>query len=148
MTIVEALTLSTAVLGAVLGIMNTWQALDSSRVKLRVVPKQAIPIGPVNQRLTFCIEITNLSSFAVTISEAGVFYKNTDMRGAYTNPILIDGQGWPRRLEPRSSVTIYGLQPEAKNPENPLKCAYARTECGVIQTGTSPVFKHLAQEKI
>ncbi|WP_326510641.1 hypothetical protein [Aeromonas caviae] len=148
MTIVEGLTLATAVLGAVLGIMNTWQALDSSRVKLRVVPKKAIPIGAVNHQLTFCIEITNLSSFAVTISEAGVFYKNTNKRGAYVQPELIDGQGWPRRLEPRSSVTIYGHQPEVKDPRHPLKCAYARTECGVIRTGTSPVFKHLAKKQI
>jgi len=35
MNIVEGITLAIAVLGAVLGVMNTWQALDNSRVKLR-----------------------------------------------------------------------------------------------------------------
>ncbi|MGE6162508.1 hypothetical protein ACLHZ7_17415, partial [Aeromonas salmonicida] len=63
-------------------------------------------------------------------------------------PVIYYSEQLFRRLEPRSSVTIYGIQPEAKNPENPLKCAYARTECGVTQTGTSPVFKKLAQEQV
>lgn len=145
MGIVEGITLSIAVLGAVLGVMNTWKALDSSRVKLRVRPKHAIPFGEADPRLTFCIEITNLSAFAVTIAEAGVFYRNTDKRGAYSNPVLIDGQPWPRRLEPRSSVTLYGQPPFSSNPQHSLKCAYARTECGVIRTGTSPAFVQLAK---
>jgi hypothetical protein len=147
MNIVEGITLAIAVLGAVLGVMNTWQALDNSRVKLRVRPKHAIPFGDADPRLTFCIEITNLSSFAVTIAEAGVFYRNTDKRGAYGNPVLIDGQPWPKRLEPRSSVTIYGQPPFSSDPKHSLKCAYARTECGVTRTGSSPAFKQLAKSQ-
>lgn len=143
MSITEAITFAIAVLGAVLGIINTWQALDKSRVKMRVRPKHAIPVGRADPRLTFCIEITNLSAFAITVEETGVFYKGTNSRGAYTQPVLIDGLPWPRRLEPRSSVTIYGQPPEGKNDR--LKCAYARTACGVTRTGTSPAFKQLAQ---
>lgn len=143
MSITEAITFAIAVLGAVLGIINTWQALDKSRVKMRVCPKHAIPVGGADPRLTFCIEITNLSVFAITVEEAGVFYKGTNKRGAYAQPVLIDGLPWPRRLEPRSSVTIYGQPPEGKSHR--LKCAYARTACGVTRTGTSPAFKHLAQ---
>ena len=143
MTIIQGITLAIAVLGAVLGLINTWQALDKSRVKLRVIPKHAVPVGAADTRLTFCIEITNLSAFALTIGEAGVFYRGTDRRGAYAQPVLIDGNGWPRRLEPRSSVTVYG-QPPFSSDGHPLKCAYARTECGVTKTGTSPAFKQLA----
>lgn len=144
MTTIEGVTLSIAVLGAVLGLINTWHALDRSRVKLRVRPKHAIPVGAADPRLTFCIEITNLSTFAVTIEETGVFYKGTDSRGAYGQPVLLDGGDWPRRLEPRSSVTVYG-EPPTSNPGHALKCAYAGTACGVTCTGTSPAFKQLAQ---
>ena len=49
-----------------------------------------------------------------------------------------------RRLEPRSAVTIYGHRPEP-GPGHRLKCAYARAECGVTRTGTSPAFKQLAR---
>jgi hypothetical protein len=143
MTVLEGITLSIAVLGAVLGLLNTWHTLDRTRVKLRVRPKHAIPIGGADPRLTFCIEVTNLSAFAVTVEETGVFYKGTGARGAYTQPILIDGRGWPRRLEARSSVTVYG-QPPAPKPGHPLKCAYARPACGVVRTGTSPAFRQLA----
>ncbi len=147
MTIVQAMTLAIALLGAVLGVINTWHAIDKSRVKLRVRPKQAIPVGAADPDLTFCIEITNLSAFAVTVYETGVFYKGTDRRGAYVQPILIDGKGWPRRLEPRSSVTVYG-QPPSTMPGHPLKCSYATTECGVTSTGTSPAFKQLAKNQV
>ena len=114
MSIVEGITLAIAVLGAVLGLINTWDALDKSRVKLRVRPMQAIPVGATDPRLTFCIEVTNLSAFAVTVHDVGVFYKGTENRGACVQPVLLDGKGWPRRLEPRSSVTVYS-QPPASN---------------------------------
>lgn len=143
MLLIQAITLSIAVLGAVLGVINTWHAIDKKRVKIRVRPKHAIPVGGIDPCITFCIEITNLSEFAVTIEEAGVFYKGTDSRGAYTPPLLIDGKSWPRRLESRSSVTVYGQPPKPKQG-HALKCAYARTECGVTRTGTSPAFKQLA----
>lgn len=142
MSVTEAITLAIAVLGAVLGLVNTWYQLDRSRVKLRVSPKHAISVGAADPRLTFCIEITNLSAFAVTIEEAGVFYKGTQARGAYAQPVLIDGGPWPRRLEPRTSVTVYGQPPTAK-PGYPLRCAYARTSCGVTRRGNSPAFKQL-----
>lgn len=147
MSVVEAITLAIAILGAVLGFINTWHAIDKKRVKIRVRPKHAISLGAVDPRITFCIEITNLSEFAITVDEAGVFYKGTDARGAYAQPILIDGKSWPRRLEPRSSVTVYGHPPQPK-PGHSLKCAYARTECGVTCTGTSPAFKQLDASEV
>jgi hypothetical protein len=139
----QAVTLAIAVLGAVLGLINTWHAIDKKRVKIHVRPKHAVPIGAADPRLTFCIEIINLSEFAITVDEAGVFYTGTDRRGAYAPPVIIDGKPWPRRLEARSSVTIYG-QPPTLPSGHRLKCAYARTECGVTRTGTSPAFKQLA----
>lgn len=143
MSIVQGITLTIAVLGAVLGLVNTWHALDRTRIKLRVRPKHAIPVGGTDPRLTFCIEVTNLSACAVTVEEVGVSYRGTDRRGAYVQPVLIDGGSWPRRLEPRTSATVYGQPPEPLQGHE-LKRAYARTACGVVRTGTSPAFKQLA----
>jgi hypothetical protein len=143
MTIVNGITLALALLGAVLGVINTLHALDKTRVKLRVRPKHAIAFGSMDERLDLCIEITNLSAFAITVEEAGVFLKASDERLAYTNPVLIDDGGWPRRLEPRTSVTIYGRAPSTISRR--LRCAYATTACGVTRVGTSPAFKQLAR---
>jgi hypothetical protein len=78
-TAMQAITLAIAVLGAVLGVINTWLGLDKSRVKLRVAPAHAIPVGGADPRLQFCLTISNLSAFSVTIEEAGILYsRSTD----------------------------------------------------------------------
>lgn len=144
MTTIQGITLSIAVLGSVLGIINTWYALDRSRVKLKVLPAHAIPVGGVDPRLTFCVEVTNLSAFAVTVYDVGVLYQGTDKRGSLFQPLTIDGGTWPRRLEPRSSVTVYGQRPES-SPGQRIKCAYAKTQCGFTKTGSSPALKQIAE---
>jgi len=146
-TLFQAITLAVAGLGAVLGIINTWHMIDRSRVKLRVRPAHAIPVGGIYEQLDFCIEVTNLSSFPVTVCDVGLFHKGTTRRSAYTQPVLIDNGGWPRRLEPRSSVTVYGRKPDPQS-ELPIKCAYARTECGITKKGNSPALKQIAREQL
>lgn len=143
MTEFQIITLALAAVGAVLGVINTWHALNNSRVKLVVRPMHAVPVGGLNSNIAFCIEVTNLSNFPVTVSEVGVFYHGTKARGAITNPILADGGAWPRRLEPRSSVTVYSQNPAVG--AHPIKCAYATTECRVTQRATSPALKQLAK---
>jgi hypothetical protein len=145
LNLVQAITLSVAVLGAVLGIVNTWQGLDKSRLKLKVTPKHAIPVGGMDPRLTFCIEVTNLSVFPVTICDVGVFYVGTNRRGCIVQPILADGGSWPRRLEPRSSVAVYSQKPEMMDGCK-IRRAYATTECGHTRTGTSPALKQIAND--
>jgi hypothetical protein len=144
-TIIQEITLSIAVLGAVLGVINTWHAIDRSRVKLKVLPAHAIPMRGADPRLAFCIEVTNLSAFAVTIYDVGVFYRGTKKRGSFIQPVFIDGGTWPRRLEPRTSVTAYGQRPES-SPNQRIKFAYARTQCGITKTGSSPALKQIAKE--
>jgi hypothetical protein len=142
--LVQAITLAIALLGAVLGVINTWHGLDRSRVKLKVRPAHAIAVGAANPELDFCIEVTNLSAFAVTVHDVGVFYRGTKSRGSFVMPVLADGGSWPRRLEPRSSVTVYGQRPISQ-PGRRIKCAYARTECGATKTGTSPALKQISR---
>jgi hypothetical protein len=143
-TLAQALTLSIAVIGAVLGIINTWQNLDKSRLKLKVTPTHAIPIGDVDPRLTFCIEVANLSAFPVSIRDAGVFYRGTQRRGSIIQPVFSDGGMWPKRLEPRSSVTVYRQTPEPFQGHK-IRCAYATTQCGYTKVGTSPALRQIAR---
>lgn len=65
--------------GAVIveGVINTWIGLDKSRLKLRVAPAHAIPVGGADPRLRFSHTITSLSAFAVIIEEAGIFYSRS-----------------------------------------------------------------------
>ena len=146
-TIADGITLSIAVLGAVLGIINTWKSFDRDRLKLKVIPKHAIPVGNlVDQNIRFCVEVINLSTFPVTVCEIGMLFHNTDRRGAVLNPIVIDGKPFPRRLEPRTSFTVY-LRHEAFQNEHGyrIKCAYAETDCGERVKGNSPALKQLAR---
>jgi len=135
----QLITFSLAVLGAVLGVLNTWRNIDQCRVKLRVIPKQAIPVGGMDERLGFCVEVINLSAIPVTVSDVGVLYRGTDSRACMTiNPIMSPNGDFPRRLEPRSAFTVYSEVPRNRHK---LKCAYAKTDCGVQATGSSQAFR-------
>lgn len=143
MDIIQAITFSIAVLGAVLGIINTWHNLDKSKVKLKVIPKHAIPVGSADPRINFCIEITNLSAFPLTISEAGFMFRGSEVRASLINQSFPDGSSWPKRLEPRTSATLYSQIP-APPAGSIIKCAYAMTQCGEVVTGTSVALKQIA----
>src|SRR5512146_501897 len=110
-SIKDTVTFLVAALGAVLGVLNTWKAIDRDRPKLRVVPKHAIPLGGADPRLRMSIEIINLSTFPMTVDEVGVLYHGTNKRAPVLQPVLNDGGAWPRRLDPRSAVTAY-LDPD------------------------------------
>lgn len=134
----EAITLGIALLGAVLGLMNTWQAISAGRVKLRVKP--AFAIGYPHGESMFSIEVVNLSSFPVTISEVGLTLGGNSLgqqRAAVTQPIMIDGGQWPRRLEAREAVSLYFDPSSMGRSGKAIGRAYARTACGEARYGTS-----------
>jgi hypothetical protein len=145
-SLIEGITLSIAVLGAALGIINTLHNINKTRVKLKVIPKHAIPTGGMDPNLRMCIEIVNLGSIAVTIEDAGVFYHGTKKRGAITQPVFSGGGGWPKRLEPRAALTVYCQRAYSQEGQK-IKNAYARTECGVTKTGNSDALKQIANEQ-
>jgi hypothetical protein len=68
--------------------------------------------------------------YPLIITEVGILYRGTDKRGAVINPIIIDGGGFPRKLEPRTSFTAY-MHPEVlqRSSGHKVKCAYAMTDC-------------------
>jgi hypothetical protein len=150
MTTTELVTLPLAVLGAVLGVINTWRGLDRDRVKLRVVPKIALAATPgLDPRPRLCIEVTNLSTFAVTISEVGFLQRGTDHRMALVQPILPDGGPFPRRLEARSGFTAYFAPgAEAREGFANVTKAYARTECGEWRHGKSKALSAFVKARL
>jgi len=147
MEIMGIVTFGIALLGAVLGIINTWRNINRDRVRLRVTPKQAIPFGAAeltHPNINFCIDVINLSFFPLTISEVGVLHKGLDSRGAVFQPITLDGTSIPRKLEAREAVSFYMEYPQPRDG-HPLVSAYAKTSCGRMFKGISPALMQLNQ---
>jgi hypothetical protein len=166
MTSIQIVTLVTAIVGAVcgicgavLGVINTWSQLSRNRVRLKVTPKVAYSVSEtkvvacskptdLQARIAeagspsrLCVEIVNLSAFAVTVSDVG-FGKVERRRHVLVDPEITPGKTWPTRLEPREAVTLYskiGEQLDSTIMQHPF--AYARTDCGVTRYGTSPIFR-------
>lgn len=136
------ITFAIAVLGAALGVINTWNTINTRKVRLRVRPSWSIGLGGHD----FGIEVMNLSAFPVTIAEVGFLYgrprSTTPKRAMVMTPTLVDGRPWPRRLESRDAVSVYFASRELPGG-SPFWRAYARTTCGVIATGSSPAFLQL-----
>jgi hypothetical protein len=142
----DLITFGLALVGAVLGIINTWRAINHDKPRVKVLPKRAIPFGDIDERINFCIEAINLSTFALTITEMGILHRGTESRTALRSQLTFDNGSWPRRLEPRSSVTVYA-QSGSITSEYPIRCAYAKTDCGLTFKGTSGALKQLAKSK-
>lgn len=141
------ITVILATVGTVLGCINTVDLLNKRRVRLRVVPQCAVfnGDGVWTSRIlydpcgTVCIEVTNLSAFPLTIQEVGYTLPKPS-RATFVKPILHDSKGWPRRLEPRESVTVYG---EIADVPHNIRKAFARTACGVMRLGNSRALDEL-----
>ena len=152
----DFLTIGCAVLGATLGIINTVIGLNQRRVKLRVTPSLCIRTesGAFTQKAELlpngspAIEVINLSTFPVTITEAGFKLKGETGRLVPIPPFIIDNKPWPRRLDSRDSVTVYF--PSAKTFPKNIGVAYAKTSCETTRYGNSPALKkfrvHLQEE--
>jgi hypothetical protein len=147
MNVLQGVTLAIAILGATLGVITTWHSLDQSRVKLKVLPAMAIPVGAAPAEIDVSVTVTNLSAFPITVNEVGVLFrglKDTDKRGVMMNPLLSDNGPWPRRLESRSSVSLFASLPDPA-PGLRIRCAYARTDCGKTVEGNSSGLQSVAR---
>ena len=146
MDAMEAVTFGLALLGGVLGVVNTWQSIDKDRVKLIVRPAHAIPVGGAERmygRMQFCIEVINASGFPVTVQEVGFSRRGTTFRDAVMQPPTMDNKGsTPRRLEAREALSFFMEKPGRFDGKR-IKAAYARTACGRTFTGTSPALSQL-----
>ena len=133
-------------LGAVLGIVNTWHQMQKNKIWLKIVPSHAIPVGALaHSNVDFGIEVINLSEFAVTITDVGFLL--TDKRKATLATVdCLEFPGkLPVRLEPRTSYKKLFHKSAMNNVDTKIKSAYANTQCGETLTGTSGALKHLTK---
>jgi hypothetical protein len=126
--------LAFGLVGAVLGILNTWRAFDRDRIRVRVVP---VALIYENGADGFGIEVTNLSYFPVTVSGLGFTVRGHDERLTFL-PSDIRGCQLPQRMEPRTSFTAILPVRTGDHPKwSFVHRAYADTACGRRFTGTS-----------
>ena len=137
----DPITLSVALLGAVLGVMNTWNAMNQRRVRMRVRPLFVSHMD--GQPFGCSIEVINTSTFPLTVEEVG--FISGRGRLVVTSPIFMDGKGLPRRLEPRESMSAMFGPREFGVPDRTLGDAYARTACGCLFRGNSPAGRQFSQ---
>lgn len=129
-----------AFIGAVLGIMNTWNALNQRRVRLRVPLLDAVYVGDQSTPPGFSINVVNLSTFPVIIEKVGFTlrgFRHWKRRLAILKPDIMDSKPYPRRLEERESLSAYFDHIQMMH-ENRIGKTYARTSCGVIRKGSRP----------
>ena len=138
---VSYVAVSLGAVGSVLSIINTINALSQRKVHLKVSPAQAII--PNSNTVLVSVDVTNLSTFPITVNEIGMTIHRSKSRVVVFQPTVIDGGPFPRRLEPRESVCLL-FDPKEASGEYVGK-TYAKTACGVLATGTSPAFQQLRE---
>jgi len=84
-----------------------------------------------------------MSKFPITVDEVGLKRRGRKDRIALPRPIIPDGGPWPRKLEPRQSVTALFDPTEimALRAIGSIHKAYATTACGTTCYGESGALK-------
>ncbi len=144
-TFAGGITLFIAIVGAGLGIMNTWRAFGRDRVRLRLISRRVVPRPGIDPRIKLCVDITNLSTFPITIKEVGVFYRGSRRRSVNKDPMTLDTGDFPRRLEPRTLFTVCLFQDLLEESKDgcPVKSVYVSTDCGAVaKVSSSPSKKY------
>jgi hypothetical protein len=140
-----SITLAIAVLGAVLGIINTWRNINKDKVRLKVTPKYAIFNNDIEDQLS--IEVINFSSFPLIVREVGVYYYGTSKRAAVATPNIYDGGSFPRKLEQRISMSVYlPIEILKQRNNHRVKCVYVMTDCGKIIKGKSSALTEMIKK--
>jgi len=145
----DGVTLSIAVLGAALGIINTANNLNQQKVKLRVTPKLAFMFPPYAQTVELgCIEVTNLSAFPVTVNQIGFTLdggrlSKKKQKLVITAPRMSDNGPFPRRLESREAMTCYL---ELRDLKRSIGRAFAMTDCEEVAYGGNSSIKSMRQK--
>lgn len=160
----EILVSLAASVGMGFGLYNFVNERNKEKVIIKVVPKAILDKGrnSLGQEMVvtsdnefdakrshglFGVEIVNLSKFPVVINEVGYLVTGEIERMLLPLPILGDKGPWPRKLESRDSVTVYGNVNEMlSSPLMPkVHSAFAKTSCGHIGTGSTVALKQLVE---
>lgn len=99
----QAITLAVAMLGAVLGIINTWMVFWRDRVRVRVNLQGwmdstgATGIG---------VEVVNIGRLPVTIKDIRFKLPGLEDKNLIFDPRVLQGPSMPKRLEPFASFAV------------------------------------------
>ena len=145
-----------AFIGMGLGFYNLWSEKQKNKVKLEVIPKsvkdkehhidgQQLTLTTTNEfninnsHGLYAFEVINHSGFNITVSEIGFLNSKGNDRASIPSPVIYDGGKWPRKLEPRESVTLYADLDSILKMKNAayINSAFAITTCKHMEKGTS-----------
>ena len=127
---------SFGLLGAVLGVLNTWRAFDRDRIRVRVEPAFFIRTNGVVTERGYRLTITNLSYIPVTITQTGFTLRDGKNLLTFVAPIDCT---MPKRMEARTRFTASILENDSSDFLS-IKRAYADTACGKRFTGSCRTF--------
>lgn len=135
----DAITLGLATIGANLGVVNTWTTLRGKKVRLLVTPKWGLAPGWTG----LSIDVVNLSSFPVTITEIRFTLDRSRSSLPKRVPIpsdaIVQGERVPTTLQPHHSMDVVFEVDWLGSLD--IVMAYALTSGGAITRGTSGALK-------
>lgn len=133
----DIFTIAAASIGAVLGIMNTWNSMSARKLRLKVTPQFVFQLDGMPAGAS--IEVINLSNFPVTVAEVGF-----DVGRSQHIPIMQTQTKLPHRLESREVLSVY-FDPSSliSAASTGIDSAYVRTACGCRFKGNSSAGRQL-----
>lgn len=138
--VLDYVTPGVAVLGAGLGILNTWRSWSQDRVRLRVGVSYGA--GLVGGGRALLVNAVNLSSFELTVTHVGFHLLGRQRHCQIFRPLLTNSENLPVCLKPRTALTaVVHLGAGDEVPWDQVECAYVLTACGVESCGGRPFFK-------
>lgn len=138
--LVVGITLGIALLGAVLGVLNTWRDFERDRLCVSVSPRKAFASG---QEPRICFEIVNRGYLPVTISMIGLRLRRPRHQEFFYFPTrTLDGESLPQRMEPRTSITLFMQVGADRDPlMREAQDAFVTTACGRTFRGNSQTLR-------
>lgn len=148
--LINLITFGIAVVGAILGIINTVYAINKDRVRLKVCPVFGYTFGAPHLKEQYIgVEIINLSMFPVSINQAGFMLENTTQRAVILRPLTTQGAIYlPYKLPSREKITLYADYDSIMEDPILIKYAYCETECAILAKGKSKAIEQINEEKI
>ncbi len=122
----DDITLAIALLGALLGVINTFRDISRDRPRLKVAIKAYI----MTHAQGFCIEVVNTGQVAAQVTQVGIALSRRDI---FIIPYWQMSQQLPKMLAPGASVSFYAPPGTEYHPD----LARARRAFARIGTGRS-----------
>lgn len=142
----DDVTLSIALMGALLGLLNTWRSFAKDRPRLRVSVKGWLSSCGDSG---FCVEVANTGFVPVSVSQVGILLRRPRGRVFLFAPYGLGVQDFPHALGAGESMTVYAPPGTDENPALAhASRAFVRTAAGLTFCGRrGEVSRHLAQHR-